>query len=116
MASNFPVGDREENDLPLTTFGGTRAEAIHRLQVGMFGLGAIVLMIGLANVVMERARQSDATSVPEASATVAADDVRTQNKDPLADAGVVPDLPLLSPSDVPSISPQGDNGTPAPQP
>lgn len=118
MASNFPSGEREDNDLPLTTFGGTRAEAVHRLQVGMFGLGAIVLMIGLANVVMERARQSDATSVPEASATVAADDMpaQKQNKDPLADAGVVPDLPQATPSAAPTVDPQDDNGVPAAQP
>jgi hypothetical protein len=116
MAINFPSGDREDDDLPLTTFCGTRAEAIHRLRVGRFGLGAIVLMIGLANVVMERARQSDATSVPEASATVAADNVPAQNKDPLADAGVVPDLPQSTPSDAPTVNPEGDNDAPAAQP
>ena len=116
MASNFPVGDREDEDPPLTTFGGTRAEAVHRLQVGMFGLGAIVLMIGLANVVMERARQADALSVPEAAATVAADDLPAQTKDPLADAGVVPDLPQPSPSAVPSANSGRNNGAPAARP
>lgn len=116
MASNFPSGDREDNTVPLTTFGGTRAEAVHRLQVGMFGLGAIVLMIGLANVVMERARQTDATSVPEAAATIVPEVMPTQSKDPLADAGVVPDLPQASPSASPTVNPEGDDDVPPAQP
>jgi len=92
MPSDFPLDNAEDDDAIAAPLGGTRAEAIHRLQVGMFGLGAIVLMVGLANIVMERAKQSDATTVPEAVATVAGKGTVT-NKDPLADAGVVPDLP-----------------------
>lgn len=63
-----------------------RAQAVHRLQVGLFGLATMLLLVGLANIIMERARQSDADSgIPvraEASPSTA--------RDPLADIGVVP--------------------------
>ena len=36
---------------------GTRAQAVQRLQVGLFGLAAMVLLVGLANIVIEHARQ-----------------------------------------------------------
>ena len=71
---------------------GTRAQSIHRLQVGVSLLVGIVLIVGLANVIEERAKQSEASAVPEAAATVAASPSAPAN-DPLADAGVVPDLP-----------------------
>lgn len=93
MPNDFNLETADDEDALSVSLGGSRAEAIHRLQVGMFGLGAIVLMVGLANIVMERAKQSDATTVPEAAATVAAKGSAAANKDPLADAGVVPDLP-----------------------
>jgi len=67
-----------------------RAQAVHRLQVGLFGLGAILLLISLANVIMERAALADkAMSLDpaiEASATAA--------NDPLVDMGVAPELPV----------------------
>ena len=69
-----------------------RAEAIHRLQIGLAGIGAMVLMIGLASVIMERAQLTEAGAVPDAAATVAAPDNAPKN-DPLAEAGVVPDMP-----------------------
>lgn len=69
-----------------------RAEAIHRLQVGLAGIGAMVLLIGLASVIMERAQLTEAGSVPDAAATVAPN-TQTPKNDPLAEAGVVPDMP-----------------------
>lgn len=60
-----------------------RAEAIQRLQAGLFGLAAVVLLVGLANIINERARQGD-----PASATVPAP--AGEGGDPLADIGVVP--------------------------
>lgn len=72
--------------------GGTRAEAMKRLQIGLLGLAAMLLMVALANIVMERAKQSDAAVVPEAVDPAAMDD-GTPLKDPLVDAGVVPELP-----------------------
>lgn len=69
-----------------------RAQAVHRLQVGLFGLGAILLLISLANVIMERAelisRAAALDPTAEASATT-----ETAN-DPLVDMGVAPELPV----------------------
>lgn len=70
--------------------GGTRAERIQRLQVGGFGLFAMVLIVALADIVISRARQTEATSVAEPVSSAAEAEVP---RDPLADAGVVPDLP-----------------------
>ncbi|MFM6951017.1 MAG: hypothetical protein ACKOW1_08355 [Novosphingobium sp.] len=61
-----------------------RAQAVQRLQAGLFGLAAIVLLVGLANIINDRARSSEAV-VPTA-APAKADD----RADPLADIGVVP--------------------------
>jgi hypothetical protein len=63
-----------------------RAQSVHRLQIGLFGLAAMLLIVGLANIIMDSARLSGATisasQDPSASATAA--------NDPLADIGVVP--------------------------
>ncbi len=72
---------------------GTRSESLRRLQVGLSGLAAIVLMLALANVIMDRANRTEAASVPDAAATVLPPPVHSQQNDPLADAGVVPDVP-----------------------
>jgi hypothetical protein len=73
-----------------TPLGGTRAERIQRLQVGGFGLAAMVLMVALADIVISRARETEAASVPE-TAPIAV--TTAAPRDPLADAGVLPDLP-----------------------
>lgn len=65
---------------------------MQRLQVGVSLLLGIVLIVGLANVIEERAKQTEDASVPQAAATVAPSPTQTSS-DPLADAGVVPDLP-----------------------
>lgn len=63
-----------------------RAQAMHRLQVGLFGLATMLLLVGLANIIMDRARQSEAESggLPPVSAGPGT------SRDPLADIGVVP--------------------------
>lgn len=69
-----------------------RAQAVHRLQIGLFGLGAILLLVSLANVIMERATLADKAAaldpMVQASATAA--------NDPLVDMGVAPELPVGS--------------------
>ncbi len=70
--------------------GGSRSEAIQRLQIGVGGLVSMVLLVGVANIVIDSARETEATTVPEAAATVEAE---APQNDPLADAGIVPDLP-----------------------
>ena len=95
----------ETDDTPFAPLGGTRSQALQRLQVGVSLLLGIVLIVGLANVIENRAKQSDEAAVPEAAATVEAGPAKTTAKDPLADAGVVPDLPA-EPSDPPTASGQ----------
>ncbi|MBA4164115.1 MAG: hypothetical protein C0510_05720 [Erythrobacter sp.] len=69
-----------------------RAEVVHRLQIGLSGLAAMILLVGLANIIQDRARIEDSKTVPEAA--VAADaGLPPPKPDPLADAGIVPDLP-----------------------
>ena len=62
-----------------------RAQAVQRLQVGLFGLAAMLLLVGLANIIMQHARQSDPSALATKPAAGAAG-----NTDPLADIGVVP--------------------------
>lgn len=63
-----------------------RAHAVQRLQVGLFGLAAMLLLVGLANIIMDRAR-----SVEESTGTASAATKQAEPKsDPLADIGVIP--------------------------
>jgi hypothetical protein len=64
-----------------------RAQAVQRLQAGLFGLAAIVLVVGLANIINDRARLSDAGRSAATKAAVSGEEVKS---DPLADIGVVP--------------------------
>ena len=66
-----------------------RAQAVQRLQSGLFGIAAIVLVVGLANIINDRARQADARPQNAAAASASA----AQGSDPLADIGVVPSQP-----------------------
>ena len=91
MAGRPPTLSHHD-EAPISPLGGTRAQALQRLQVGVSLLLGIVLIVGLANVIEDRANQSEEAAVPQAAATVAPSPSTTAN-DPLADAGVVPDLP-----------------------
>ena len=73
--------------------GGTRAQATQRLQVGLSGIAAMILLVGLANVIQDRARVTEEASVPGAAPTTVPEEAPPL-RDPLADAGVVPDLPV----------------------
>ena len=66
-----------------------RAQAVHRLQIGLFGLDPVLLLVALANIIMDRARQAEANSVPAGTAARAGGDSASRS-DPLADIGVVP--------------------------
>ena len=76
-----------------------RAQAVHRLQVGLLGLAGMLLLVGLANIILTNAKENQARVVPEAAATVAADADASDASDPLAAAGVVPDEPQAQASD-----------------
>lgn len=72
---------------------GAKAEASQRLQIGLFGLGSMVLLIGLATIIGRQADLTQESAVPEAAPTT--EPVETsQQTDPLAQAGIVPDIPL----------------------
>lgn len=65
-----------------------RAQAVQRLQTGLFGLAAVLLVVGLANIINDRARENEAVSKsPAAEASASAS---PGSSDPLADIGVVP--------------------------
>lgn len=83
--------------------GGTRAESTQRLQVGLAGLGSMVLLVALASVLGSQADLTDQAAVPEAAPTTEPTEASPQ-RDPLADAGIVPDIPA-EPSPTPSGSP-----------
>ena len=87
--------DDEPIGVPL---GGTRSEAMQRLQVGLAGIGAMLLLVGLATVIQNRAELSEANSVPDASPTTEPTPPPPQ-RDPLADAGLVPDMPSEVPQE-----------------
>jgi hypothetical protein len=66
-----------------------RAQAVHRLQVGFSGLAAMLLLVGLANIIMNRARMNDAMMTPGSVASQAVEKSASET-DPLADIGVAP--------------------------
>lgn len=67
-----------------------RTQSVHRLQVGLLGLCAMLLLVGLANVILDRAQLSEPTD--EATEEVIAVDAEPKKPatDPLAYIGVVP--------------------------
>ncbi|WP_435418327.1 hypothetical protein WAB17_01745 [Parerythrobacter aurantius] len=70
-----------------------QGEGAQRLQVGLIGLGAMVLLVGVADMIMTRAQLAERVSVPEAAATTEPADMPTSEGAALEAAGVVPDLP-----------------------
>ena len=77
-----------------------RAEAVQRLQVGLMGIAAMVLLVGLASIIGSQADLADQAAVPEAAPTTQPSPAPSQ-ANPLADAGVVPDI-AAEPSPAPS--------------
>ena len=94
----FPDPSQKALHFVPPTLRERRAQAVHRLQVGLFGLAGMLLLVGLANIIMDRAMISDdATDASSAAAASAAevspDTAQSPSNDPLADIGVVPDMP-----------------------
>jgi len=83
---------------PPAPLAGTRSQSMQRLQVGLFGLAAMVLLVSLANIILNNARENEARVVPEAAPSLATSPTSTPIRDPLAEAGVVPDMPEQSES------------------
>lgn len=92
-----------------------RSESIQRLQIGLSGLVAMVLLVSLANIILDQARDAEQRAVGDDPAALAQGGTATPNpaKDPLADAGVAPEI-AASPSPVASPPPDaGADGQPA---
>ena len=82
-----------------------RAQAVHRLQVGLFGLCAMLLIVGLANIIMDRARLTD-TEDPIHDVVAVDAKPKKPATDPLADIGVVPAAdPSPTPTPTPTLPP-----------
>ncbi|WP_341711646.1 hypothetical protein [Erythrobacter sp.] len=94
MAHFFDMSRKPaEPELADVSGGNARRErTIQRLQIGVTGVVLMILLVGLASVIQNRAAETDATAVPEAAATTEPTAIATQN-DPLVEAGVVPDMP-----------------------
>lgn len=107
-ASSSSVAAQKLAPAPLS---GTRAQAMQRLQVGLFGIASMVLLVGLANIIKTNVQESEAQVVPEAAPTVATEETGEPARDPLADAGIVPEMS----AEEPPASTGAGNGR-APQP
>ena len=85
-----------------------RQEAIQRLQIGVFGIAAMVLLVGLASIIGSQADVTEEAAVPDAAPTTEPSPTPSQ-ANPLADAGVVPDIAAE-----PSPSPAAPQDVPPP--
>lgn len=65
-----------------------RQEGLQRVQIGLTGLAGVVLLVGLANIVIDKARLDDATAPPPVVPTLGVNAVAP--KEPLAELGVQP--------------------------
>lgn len=71
-----------------------RAQAINRLQIGLFGLAAMLLLVGLANIIMDRARLAEGA----APSVGISGESPAPKSDPLADIGVIPSPEAAGPA------------------
>ncbi|MEA3542117.1 MAG: hypothetical protein U9R77_08360 [Pseudomonadota bacterium] len=65
-----------------------RQEGLQRVQIGLTGLAGVVLLVGLANIVIEKARVDDAALAPPVTTTLETNALAP--KEPLAELGVQP--------------------------
>lgn len=77
----------------LTSLPASRQQAVQRMQIGLTGVLLMLLLVSLASVIQGRADQTDATTVPAAVAATGETAEPATQPDPLAEAGVVPDMP-----------------------
>ncbi|WP_299309167.1 hypothetical protein [uncultured Croceicoccus sp.] len=68
---------------------GARVQASQRIQLGIAGIGAMLLLVALASTIMEQAREAED---PQIAAQEGAE-AKANRTDPLVDIGVVPELP-----------------------
>lgn len=113
---NQPLGalDPVAEPEPATPASESRREAVQRLQIGAFGIAAMMLLVGLASIIGSQAEITKEAAVPEAAPTTEPTP-EPSRANPLADAGVVPDIAAqpspapTMPLDVPPPSPAPGN-------
>ncbi len=71
---------------------GSRAETIQRLQIGVTMLAVMLTLIALASIIGTQAKLAEEAAVPDAAPTTEPTEAPAK-RDPLADAGVVPEMP-----------------------
>ncbi len=112
MSRKPPVGELPD----VARTDARRERTMQRLQIGITGIVMMILLVGLASIIQDRAAESDATTVPAAAPTTEPTQTAPQN-DPLVEAGVVPDLPAqptATPSAMPTSGSQVDSDVPPP--
>jgi hypothetical protein len=97
-------------EAPRAPLAGSRSQSMHRLQVGLSGLAAMVLLVGLADIITANLQRNEARVVPEAATPAVNAPADSPARDPLADAGVVPELPTAPIAQPTTLPPQdGDD-------
>ncbi|HEY9092383.1 hypothetical protein [Parasphingorhabdus sp.] len=87
---------------------GDRQDTMYRVQVGVIGLVAVLLLVSLANFVLQRA--SDEQSATE---VVQAETASDEQKTPGKEASSAPSEPLAELGVTPTRVPEGDKSNPA---
>ncbi|WP_394270354.1 hypothetical protein [Qipengyuania sp.] len=83
----------------------TRRHMIQRLQIGAIGVVLMVLLVGLASVIQNRAAQAEGTNLPATVPAAKQGAAPPVASDPLVEAGVVPDMPSETPETASTLSP-----------
>lgn len=98
---------------------GKRGESMQRLQIGLSGIVGMILLVALADTLGNRAHRTDAATVADAEMPTDITQEPEAQSDPLAEAGVVPDLPAdnaeAAAQDAPVLPEQGNASGAAPQ-
>ena len=90
----------EQSEVP------TRREAVQRVQIGLIGLGAVLLVVAFANIIVRTIRP-DATQVLATSGQAATDagTINGATTEPLEDLGVTPKSDQGTSASVPDLEP-----------
>lgn len=84
-------------------FDPDRRESWRRIRVGVTGLGGILLLIGLANAMLQQLGKANAPVTPSVSEQAArSNDAKNE---PLAELGVAPGAPATTPAPAPAAPP-----------
>jgi hypothetical protein len=82
-----------------------RQEGLQRVQIGLTGVAGVILLVGLANIVIDKARVDDPSTPPPVVATIDTNASAVTPKEPLAELGVQPAATEQAPPVVPDLLP-----------